>query len=109
VVTRLAPQPWMQAAAPVFDALEAVGGAGVARFVGGCVRNALLDQPVGDVDIATVLTPDRTLDALAAAGLRAVPTGLEHGTVTAVVEGRPYEITTLRRDVATDGRRAVVA
>lgn len=106
---RLGPQPWMDAAAPVLDALEAAGGEGSARVVGGCVRNVLLGQPVGDVDIATVLRPEQTLAALAAAGLKAIPTGLEHGTVTAVRDGRPYEITTLRRDVATDGRRAVVA
>lgn len=93
----------------VMAALEAEGGPDCARFVGGCVRNALLGQPVDDIDIATQLTPEQTLAALEAAGLKAVPTGLEHGTVTAVSGGRPYEITTLRRDVATDGRRAVVA
>lgn len=93
----------------VMAALEAEGGPDCARFVGGCVRNALLGQPVDDIDIATQLTPEQTLAALKAAGLKAVPTGIEHGTVTAVSGGRPYEITTLRRDVATDGRRAVVA
>lgn len=108
-MTRLSPQPWMAAAEPVLDALEAAGGPGCVRFVGGCVRNALMDQPVGDVDLATTLTPEAVLKALEAARLRAVPTGIEHGTVTAVVGGRPFEITTLRRDVATDGRRAVVA
>ncbi|QBX38604.1 CCA tRNA nucleotidyltransferase [Brevundimonas sp. S30B] len=93
----------------VMAALQTAGGADCARFVGGCVRNALLDQPVDDIDIATRLTPDRTLAALQAAGLKAIPTGIDHGTVTAVADGRPYEITTLRRDVETDGRRAVVA
>jgi poly(A) polymerase len=93
----------------VMAALEAEGGPDCARFVGGCVRNALLGQPVDDIDIATQLTPEQTLAALKAAGLKAVPTGIEHGTVTAVSGGRPYEITTLRRDLATDGRRAVVA
>ena len=102
-------KPWMQIAAPVFDALEAKGGPGCARFVGGCVRNALIGQPVGDLDIATILTPDQVTQALVAAGLKAVPTGIDHGTVTAVAAGQPFEITTLRRDVATDGRRAVVA
>ena len=104
-------QPWLEASATraVMAALEAAGGPGCARFVGGCVRNSLLGQPVDDVDIATLLTPDRTMAALKAAGLRAVPTGVEHGTVTGVSERRPYEITTLRRDVETDGRRAVVA
>ena len=104
-------QPWLEASATraVMAALEAAGGPGCARFVGGCVRNSLLGQPVDDVDIATLLTPDRTMAALKAAGLKAVPTGVEHGTVTGVSERRPYEITTLRRDVETDGRRAVVA
>ena len=103
--------PWMTApaTAAVLDALEALGGAGCARFVGGCVRNTLLAHEVSDLDIATVLTPQQVVQALKAAGLKAVPTGLDHGTVTAVAEGRPFEITTLRRDVETDGRRAVVA
>lgn len=107
----LSAEPWLNAAPAraVMAALEAEGGGDCARFVGGCVRNALLDQPADDIDIATRLTPDRTLAALEAAGLKAVPTGIEHGTVTAVAAGRPFEITTLRRDVATDGRRAVVA
>jgi poly(A) polymerase len=95
----------------VFDALEAEGGPDCARFVGGCVRDALIGRPTAeiDIDIATTLTPDRVTKALGAAGLKAVPTGVEHGTVTAVSGGKPFEITTLRRDVATDGRRAVVA
>lgn len=80
-----------------------------ARFVGGCVRNAIQDEPVEDVDIATQLTPDETLAALKAASIRAIPTGIEHGTITAVVDGAPFEITSLRKDVTTDGRRAVVA
>jgi poly(A) polymerase len=95
--------------AAVMDALEAAGGADCARFVGGCVRNTLIGAPVDDLDIATTLTPDAVTAALQTAGLRAVPTGIDHGTVTAVSNHRPYEITTLRRDVATDGRRAVVA
>jgi poly(A) polymerase len=93
----------------VIAALDARGGPGCARFVGGCVRNALVDRPIDDIDIATVLTPDEVMAALTEAGVRYVPTGLEHGTVTAVADGRPYEVTTLRRDVETDGRRAVVA
>ena len=110
-MTRLKHQPWLDSAATVavMDALEAAGGAGCARFVGGCVRNALMGQPVDDLDIATRLTPDQSMQALQAAGLKVVPTGVAHGTVTAVSGGRPYEITTLRRDVETDGRRAVVA
>lgn len=103
--------PWM--ALPetqaVIAALEARGGPGCARFVGGCVRNTLIGKPIDDVDIATVLTPDEVIQALGAARLRSIPTGVDHGTVTALSGGHPYEITTLRRDVSTDGRRAVVA
>ena len=108
---RLSGQAWMAAPATlaVMAALEAAGGAGCARFVGGCVRNALSGHPVADVDIATQLSPSQTTTALKAAGLKAVPTGVDHGTVTAVSGGKPFEITTLRRDVETDGRRAVVA
>jgi len=79
------------------------------RYVGGAVRDTLLGLTVSDVDIATTLTPDEVIDRLEAARIKAIPTGLEHGTVTAVADGKNYEITTLRRDVATDGRRAVVA
>lgn len=78
----------------------------VALFVGGCVRNALLGLPVGDIDIATILPPDEVTRRLEAAGLKAVPTGLAHGTVTGVAGGRGFEITTLRRDLETDGRHA---
>lgn len=104
-------RPWMTAPATVavFDALEAEGGTGCARFVGGCVRNALVGRPIDDIDIATTLEPDRVVKALKAAGLGAVPTGIAHGTVTAVSDRKPHEITTLRRDVTTDGRRATVA
>jgi poly(A) polymerase len=107
----LAPPAWMTAAPTqaVIAALEAAGGADCARFVGGCVRDTLLSRPVVDIDIATRLTPPETIAALEAAGLKAVPTGVEHGTVTAIADHRPFEITTLRRDVETDGRRAVVA
>ena len=105
--------PWMTSpgALAVIAALEAAGGKGCARFVGGCVRDTLLGrgEQVTDVDIATPLTPPHVTAALEAAGLRAVPTGVEHGTVTAIADHTPYEITTLRRDVETDGRRAVVA
>jgi len=93
----------------VIAALEAQGFAGCARFVGGCVRNTVMGKPIDDIDIATTLTPDEVIDALSKAGLRAIPTGVDHGTVTALSNGKPYEITTLRRDVSTDGRRAVVA
>ncbi len=104
-------QDWLTASATqaVMAALAAAGGADCARFVGGCVRNAVLGAPIDDVDIATVLTPEAVVRALKAAGLKSVPTGMEHGTVTAISERQPFEITTLRRDVSTDGRRATVA
>ena len=73
------------------------------------MRDTLSGHPVGDIDIATTLTPDQVIAALKAANLKAAPTGVDHGTVTAVSAGQPFEITTLRRDVETDGRRAVVA
>ena len=84
-------------------------GGGAARFVGGAVRNTLLGEIVGDIDIATPLVPDEVMRRLQAARLGVVPTGIEHGTITAVSDGKPFEITTLRRDVETFGRRAVVA
>ena len=88
-------------------ALEAK--AGHARFVGGAVRDGLLGLPVSDLDIATTLEPADVVDRLRAAGIKVVPTGIDHGTVTAVIAGWPVEITTLRRDVSTDGRRATIA
>ena len=91
----------------VFAAL-AKDGAQV-LFVGGCVRNALLGVPISDVDIATDARPETVMALARSAGIRAIPTGVDHGTVTLVWDGIPYEITTFRRDVATDGRRAVVA
>lgn len=108
--TDLTTAPWLDwpGTRAVMAALE-VARPGGARFVGGCVRNELRGVPVDDIDIATQLKPEETLAALEAAGIRAIPTGLEHGTVTAIYDGRPYEITSLRRDVETDGRRAVVA
>ena len=80
-----------------------------ARLVGGCVRDALAGRPAADIDLATPQPPDAVVAALAAAGIRAIPTGIAHGTVTALLDGRPFEITTLRRDVLTDGRHAAVA
>ena len=85
------------------------GGDGETRFVGGCVRDTLLGLDVSDVDLATRLAPEKVIERLEAAGIKAVPTGLAHGTVTAVIGGHPVEVTTLRRDVATDGRRATIA
>ncbi|CAO3355450.1 CCA tRNA nucleotidyltransferase [Azospirillum melinis] len=108
VAARLSPQPWMTApeSLAVFDAL-ASGGAD-ARFVGGCVRDAWLGRPVKDIDIATHAPPERVMELLEAAGIRVIPTGLAHGTVTALCGGKPYEITTLRRDVENFGRHARV-
>jgi poly(A) polymerase len=79
------------------------------RFVGGCVRNTLMGREVDDIDIATQLTPDQVTEVAKKAGFAAHPTGIEHGTVTVVVKHKPFEVTTLRRDVSTDGRRATVA
>ena len=79
------------------------------RWVGGAVRDTLLDIPVADVDCATLHRPEKVIDLCRAAGIRTVPTGIDHGTVTAILEQGPIEITTLRRDVSTDGRRATVA
>ncbi len=99
--------PWMERTD--LHALVAALGPGNARYVGGAVRDTLLDLPVKDIDMATLLPPAEVIARLDAAGIRNVPTGLEHGTVTAVLPGGPVEITTLRRDVSTDGRRATVA
>src|SRR5438445_6198826 len=112
VVDRLPAQPWMQEAA-TRDVLAALAAEGdPARFVGGCVRDALLGRPIADIDLATPSRPEAVAAALDKAGIKAVPTGIAHGTVTAVVNSpgppRHYEITTLRRDVETDGRHARV-
>lgn len=93
----------------VMSALQDPGAGPQALIVGGAVRNTLMGLPPGDIDIATIHHPDSVTDRLARAGLKSAPTGIDHGTVTAIAEGRPFEVTTLRRDVATDGRRAVVA
>ena len=82
---------------------------GHARFVGGAVRNALLGAPVADIDIAVPIPPEETVKRLEAADIKAIPTGFDHGTVTAIKNGKVFEVTSLRRDVATDGRHAVVA
>ena len=84
-------------------------GAENMRWVGGAVRDTLLGAEVADVDCATTLLPDAVIDRCKQAGIRTVPTGIDHGTVTAVLKGGPVEITTLRHDVSTDGRRATVA
>ncbi len=90
--------------------VEAFGAApGSLRFVGGCVRDGLLDRQVTDVDCATILAPNDVITLLQRADINVIPTGIDHGTVTAVIGAKPFEITTLRKDVATDGRHAQVA
>lgn len=100
---------WLTSSATqlVFDALDRNGAE--VFVVGGCVRNALLGVPVSDIDMATSAHPDETMAAAEAAGLRVIPTGIDHGTVTIVADGVPYEVTTFRHDVSTDGRRATVS
>lgn len=108
-MTRIARQPWMKTrgAEHVIAALTARGKP--ARFVGGCVRDAILKRPVKDIDIATEEPPETVMEMLRAAGLRAIPTGIDHGTVTALDGAERFEITTLRHDVETFGRHARVA
>lgn len=108
-VEKITPQPWMTSVdtMAVIGALTKEGAE--ARFVGGCVRDVVLNRPVKDIDIATPLVPEEATRLLTAAGLKVVPTGIAHGTITAVSAHRPYEITTLRRDIETDGRHAKVA
>jgi poly(A) polymerase len=90
--------------------IAALNAAGIDfRFVGGAVRDGLLGRPVSDIDLATPSKPEAVIQAVEAAGLKVIATGLKHGTVTAIADRRPFEITTLRRDVETDGRHAVVA
>ena len=107
----LADAPWLQTpeSRRLMDVLTA--GNVPARFVGGCVRDALLgvNDPDVDLDVATPLLPEEVMNRLRAAEIRAIPTGIEHGTVTALVDERPFEITTLREDIACDGRHAEVA
>ena len=100
--------PWLHG--PSRQVMSMLTDAGYqAWFVGGCVRNALLGVSVSDLDISTDAHPTRVMELAQFAGLNAIPTGIDHGTVTVVADGEPFEITTFRRDVATDGRRAVVA
>lgn len=105
---KITPPDWMSAPDTValFNALTD-GGASV-RFVGGCVRDAVLGRRVNDIDLATDAPPARVLELLGDKKIRAIPTGVDHGTITAVPDQRSFEITTLREDVATDGRRADV-
>ncbi|MQY41884.1 CCA tRNA nucleotidyltransferase [Epibacterium sp. SM1969] len=102
-------QPWLhdKHTQKVCAALTSTGAK--AFFVGGCVRNALIGAPVSDLDISTDATPEQVMQLAKAAGIKAIPTGIDHGTITLVSGGIPHEVTTFRKDVATDGRRAVVA
>ena len=107
-VGQLPPQPWLRSAAAnmLFAALTAEGDS--ARFVGGCVRDGLAGRPVRDLDISTTALPEHVMRLLRSHNIRALPTGLDHGTVTAVIGEQRFEVTTLRTDVACDGRRARV-
>jgi poly(A) polymerase len=101
--------PWL-ASGPLSRLMLALNSGGEeARVVGGAVRNALLGEPIGDIDIATTALPDEVLRRAEAAGFKAVPTGIAHGTITVVIESKPFEVTTLRQDVETFGRHATVA
>jgi len=103
---KLPPAPWLER-----KELKAISAAldGQLRYVGGAVRDTLLGLPITDVDMATPLPPDMVMEQLRAADIKVIPTGIDHGTVTAIFDKQPVEITTLRRDVTTDGRRATVA
>ncbi len=107
--TPLPPADWMQR--PGLDRLAMALGAeeGAARYVGGAVRDTLLGLAVADIDVATIHPPQDVVRRLQAAGIKAIPTGIAHGTITAVADGTVVEVTTLRRDVSTDGRHAEVA
>jgi tRNA nucleotidyltransferase/poly(A) polymerase len=101
--------PWLKSG-PTARVLQLLDGNGEeARVVGGAVRNALLKIPIGDIDIATTALPEEVIRRAKAAGIKSVPTGIEHGTVTLVVDAQPFEVTTLREDTETFGRKAKVA
>ncbi|MGV8938913.1 MAG: CCA tRNA nucleotidyltransferase [Allorhizobium sp.] len=108
-MTNLSKETWFQdpALTRIMTLINADGGEG--RVVGGAVRNSLMGLEVGDIDMATTLLPQTVIERAKAADIKAVPTGIDHGTVTLVLDGRGFEVTTLRRDVATDGRHAAVA
>ncbi|MBC7150506.1 MAG: CCA tRNA nucleotidyltransferase [Rhizobium sp.] len=108
-MTNLSNESWFTdpALQRLFALLNVDGGE--ARVAGGAVRNSLMGLPVADIDLATTLPPETVMERAKAAGIKAVPTGIDHGTVTLVLDGKGFEVTTLRRDVETDGRRAKVA
>src|SRR5205814_5813175 len=107
--SRVLNAPWL-APGPTSRVLQLLNENGEeARVIGGAVRNALLNIPMGDIDIATTALPDEVIRRAKAAGIKSVPTGIAHGTVTLVVEAQPFEVTTLREDTETFGRKAKVA
>jgi poly(A) polymerase len=101
--------PWLKSGPPARVLKLLNGGGEEARVVGGAVRNALLQIPIGDIDIATTAVPEEVIRRARAAGIKSVPTGVEHGTVTLVIDAHPFEVTTLREDAETFGRKAKVA
>src|SRR6202035_2605881 len=106
---RLDDAPWLKSG-PAARVLELLNGDGEeARVVGGAVRNALLGRPIGDIDIATTALPEEVTRRAKAAGIKSVPPGIDHGTVTLVVDSQPFEVTTLREDTESFGRKAKVA
>src|ERR1700738_4677285 len=106
---RLLDAPWLTSGS-VTRVLELLNGNGEeARVVGGALHTALQNMPVGDIDIATTALPEEVVKRAKAAGIKSVPTGIEHGTVTLVVDGQPFETTTLREDTETFGRKAKVS
>lgn len=109
VATARLDAPWLSAR-PLADLLDVLDGDGEeARINGGAVRDALIGDAIGDIDVATTALPEETARRAEKAGWKVAPTGIEHGTVTVIIKGHPFEVTTLRRDVSTDGRRATVA
>src|SRR5216684_3456963 len=107
--SRVLNAPWLSSV-PTSRVLQLLNDNGEeARVVGGAVRNALLDIPTGDIDIATTALPAEVIRRAKASGIKSVPTGIDHGTVTLVVDGQPFEVTTLREDAETFGRKAKVA
>ncbi len=103
------PEAFVAGRGALTSLIDVLGGGTVTRLVGGAVRDALIGLPVNDIDLATALRPREVIDRLHSAGIKVVPTGLKHGTVTAITPGGAVEVTTLRRDIATDGRHATVA
>jgi poly(A) polymerase len=104
----LANQPWLKDK-KLQKVLAVLNVAGKTRVAGGAVRNALMGLPISDIDLATIALPQDVMALAKAAGFGVHPTGIDHGTVTIVNQGTPFEVTTLRRDIKTDGRHAVVS